>query len=170
MSVRPLLFVDVDGVINCPSPSNVHEPTHHLALPQSSQVAAALFADSDDAVEQPLWLVPGVVERLLRLSEVFEMRWATSWMQAAPEMLGDLIPGSARWPVLTCGDMKIPAILAAVGQNQTWAFVDDDVHLELRESTWRPDPQQHLLIKTDKWVGLTDQQTQQILDFGRTRR
>jgi hypothetical protein len=145
---RPILFVDVDGVISLFG-----------------------FAPDTEVLPGPLHLVDGVAhcipaavgERLVRLAAEFELVWATGWEERANEHLPHLLSlpfrdlpclrfdgravfGSAHW--------KVAAIDEYAGTRPA-AWVDDN----LDEECWawaerRSAPT--LLIETSPAEGLTD--------------
>jgi hypothetical protein len=152
---RPLLFVDVDGVISLFG-----------------------FPSSDDPPGRFHW-VDGVAhcisdacgERLGRLAERFELVWATGWEEKANEYLPRLL-GLPRLslPVLTFAQAvfgtahwKVEAIDEYAGDRPA-AWIDDS----LDESCHRWAEQRGaptLLVKTDSAVGLSDEQVDRLLEW-----
>jgi hypothetical protein len=119
--MKPLLFVDVDGVLNV-----IHR-----------QIATDVIKDEEDTGLVAFCPV-GSRERLTALLEVFDPVWATSWDDSAHRVfrqhlgLGDKSWPVLRWKTLSMEpDLKIPEIVRfAVGR--PWAWLDDDVEAELR--------------------------------------
>lgn len=152
---RPVLFVDVDGVIS-------------------------LFGFSPDVREMPgpLHWIEGVAhcipeaagERLIRLAERFELVWSTGWEQRAnlhlPAVLGlpfgDLpsltfggraVFGSSHW--------KLDAMSAYAGDRPA-AWIDDN--LDEPCQAWAADRRAPtLLVPSQAPVGMTDEHVEQLL-------
>jgi hypothetical protein len=147
-SNRPLLFVDVDGVISLFG-----------------------FAPGGDLPGPLHWIdgiahcIPGDVgERLVTLAESFELVWATGWEERANEHLlhilglpfddlpyltfdGQAVFGSAHW--------KVDAIDAYAGDRPA-AWIDDSIDDTCRSWAKRRKPPT-LIVETDSAVGLTDE-------------
>jgi hypothetical protein len=145
---RPLLLIDVDGVISLfgfdwsdPPPGR---PTTVDGLPH--------------------WISDAAGPLLTRLGAVFEPVWCTGWEDRAPEHLPHLLglEGSA-YPHLVFGPgpaaedrhWKLAAIDAYAGPHRPVAWVDDA--FDETCDAWaasRPGPT--LLVRTDPAVGLTE--------------
>jgi hypothetical protein len=154
-STHPILFVDVDGVISLfgfsPSASAAPGPLHWI-----DGVAHCIPAEAG--------------ERLVRLSERFELVWATGWEHRANDHLplllrlpfrslpcltfdGRAVFGSSYW--------KLDAITAYAGERPA-AWIDDNLGDACQ--LWaanRAAPT--LLVPTDAPVGLTDLHVEQLL-------
>jgi Swiss Army Knife RNA repair-like protein len=144
---RPLLLMDVDGVVSLFGFDHVDPPPG--------------FPAAVDAT--PHWLSSHVGALLVRLSRTFECVWCTGWEERAeehlPRLLGlpggwahvafDALPRDARH-----GHWKLTAIDAHAGRERPLAWVDDalDDACE-RWADERPGPT--LLVRTDPAVGLT---------------
>ena len=155
MPQRPILFVDVDGVISLFG-----------------------FAPGEGALPGPLYWIDGVAHcipedigaRLVSLAERFELVWATGWEERANEHLpfllklpfrdlpslkfdGHAVFGSAHW--------KVDAIDEYAGDRPA-AWIDDN----LDEVCWawaegREAPT--LLVQTETYDGLTDEHVELLL-------
>ena len=154
-SEKPILFVDVDGVISLfgfsPSAHELPGPFHWI-----------------DGVAH--CIPDGVGARLVRLSERFELVWATGWEEKANEYLpfilqlpvpelpvllfqGRAVFGTAHW--------KLEAIDEYAGHRPA-AWIDDS--LDERCTTWaRARRAPTLLVETDAAVGVTDAQVEELL-------
>jgi hypothetical protein len=155
LTKRPILFVDVDGVISlfgfAPAAEHMPGPLHWV-----DGVAHCIPAE--------------VGQRLGRLAERFELVWATGWEERANEHLphilrlpfrelpyltfeGRAVFGSAHW--------KIDAIDEyAAGRPAAW--VDDNVDEAC--AVWaeaRSAPT--LIVRTDPAVGLTDDHVDELV-------
>lgn len=120
---KPILFLDVDGVLNACPP-----------LPGHDVVQKEGF---------PICIPQGTTERLAKLLEVCEPVWATTWRNKAHPNFGpDLNLGERAWPHIggdygslehrECGAAwKLSAILEYAGDRR-WVFIDDDGRWELQ--------------------------------------
>jgi hypothetical protein len=153
---RPILFVDVDGVIS------VFGFAPHGQLPGPMHW-----------IDGVAHCIPETVgERLVRLAERFELVWATGWEERANEHLpfilglpfrdlpcltfdGRAVFGTAHW--------KVDAIDEYAGDRPA-AWVDDNLDEDCRAwAEGRAAPT--LLVKTEAAEGLTDTQVEQLLDW-----
>lgn len=180
MIVCPLLFVDIDGVLNCPA-HPLGPPTHQLGWtrPAMGEHVGLVEVPGEPGtlgfgvvpasgplhMDQPVWVPDGALDRLRRLTRSFDCVWATSWRLSAPAAWGPVLGVGDDWPVLDYDRRKLAPMLAFAGQ-RPWAFVDDDIPMELRD-LGRPLPVQpaHLLVDTDETVGLTDEHVQRLEAF-----
>jgi hypothetical protein len=152
---RPILFVDVDGVISLFG-----------------------FAPEDDTLPGPVHWIDGVAHcipddvgmRLVRLAETFELVWATGWEERANEHLpfllklpfrdlpcltfdGRAVFGSAHW--------KVDAI-DEYARNRPAAWIDDNLDETCRAwAEHRAAPT--LLVETSPAEGITDEQVARLL-------
>ena len=154
---KPILFLDVDGVIS-------------------------LFGFSPDAGKLPgrfHWIdgvahcIPTEVgRRLVRLSNRFELVWATGWEEKANEYLphilelperqlpclmsqGRAVFGSAHW--------KLDAISDYAGARPA-AWIDDNIDDACRYwATARDAPT--LLVETESATGMTDEHVERLLEW-----
>jgi hypothetical protein len=152
---RPILFVDVDGVISLFG-----------------------FAPGDDTLPGPVHWIDGVAHcipddvgmRLVRLAETFELVWATGWEERANEHLpfllklpfrdlpcltfdGRAVFGSAHW--------KVDAI-DEYARNRPAAWIDDNLDETCRAwAEQRAAPT--LLVETSPAEGITDEQVARLL-------
>lgn len=116
--MRPLLLLDVDGVLA------LRQPPHDGFDRHSVRSTAG-----DD---HEVWLDPRHGDWLCLLSELFEIVWATGWEHDAPRLLGPLLSVPA-WPVLSFSERprldrrldKLPDVMAVAGDRPV-AWVDDD--------------------------------------------
>jgi hypothetical protein len=143
---RPLLAVDIDGVISL---FGVESP------PDRSQVHLQLVDGIPHLISLP------VGDRLVRLSEHFELVWASGWEDKAnfylPQLLGlpDLPhvtfdgavrAGAAHWKL---------GPLDEYGQGRPMAWVDDNFDQSCYEWAERRD-QPTLLVPTETHLGLEE--------------
>lgn len=158
-TIKPILFLDVDGVISlfgfAPVTGELPGPLHWI-----DGVAHCIPED--------------IGPRLVTLAESFELVWATGWEERANEHLpyllklpfrnlpcltfdGRAVFGSAHW--------KVDAVDAyAVGRAAAW--IDDNLGEECRAWAERRSAPT-LLVETSPSVGLTDEHVSMLLDWAR---
>lgn len=185
--MKPLLGIDVDGVLNC---------------------FGSIWTDGHDAVawELPPFTVNGgsrlrvprgTPERLCTLAERFDLVWCTMWEHRAhPAFVGkiggigsvcDCAPfdpppdcecggtGVRAWPVIEFGRVvwdgrstwKLPAVREFIGE-RPFAWVDDDLFTDAFE--WADDRETRLgiptqLVRTSPSIGLADEHVDELLWF-----
>jgi hypothetical protein len=154
---KPILFVDVDGVISVfgfsPDAGELPGPFHWI-----------------DGVAHCIPLDIG--ERLVRLSSRFELGWATGWEEKANEYLphilqlptgelpclmfqGQAVFGSAHW--------KLDAI-SDYASDRPAAWIDDNLDDACRYwATARNAPT--LLVETKSAIGITDEHVDELLGW-----
>jgi hypothetical protein len=155
-SKRPILFVDVDGVISLFGFSSSDPP------PGSFHFIDGVMHCINEACGP----------RLSRLSERYELVWATGWEEKANEYLpyllrmdvpelpvitfdGRAVFGSAHWKV---------AAIDEYARGRPAAWVDD--FLDEQCERWaesREEPT--LLVRTESHSGLTDELVEQLLEW-----
>ena len=145
-SGKPLLFLDVDGVVSVkPVPGSV---------PYVSE---------------------GAGERIRALSSRYEIIWATGWGQGANTYFGPLLGLEADFPVLAFGhgamsgatslsaDWKIKAVDRTAGDHAV-AWVDDNIsHRHERWARRRRMPTR--LVRTNPYTGITDDDVRLLLEW-----
>ncbi len=155
---KPILFVDVDGVISLfgfPSSGDFPGPVHSV-----------------DGILHCIATECG--ERLRRLDEHFELVWATGWEDKANEYLplilelpfkelpsltfdGHAVFGSAHW--------KVGAIDDYAGDRPA-AWIDDNLDEHCRAwATNREAPT--LLVQTEPATGMSDAHVEELLEWAR---
>ena len=152
---RPILFVDVDGVISLFG-----------------------FASETGELPGPLhWIdgvahcIPGDVgQRLVTLAESFELVWATGWEERANDHLPYILKlSSPRLPCLSFGGRavfgsahwKLDAIEEYAG-SRPLAWIDDNLDKSCDKWARRREAPT-LLVRTDSDVGLTDDHVEELL-------
>jgi HAD domain in Swiss Army Knife RNA repair proteins len=155
---KPILFVDVDGVISlfgfAPDVGQLPGPLHWI-----------------DGVAH--CIPPAVGERLVRLAEDFELVWATGWEERANEHLpflldlpfndlptltfdGRAVFGSSHW--------KVDAIDEYAGERAA-AWIDDNMNEECHAWANRREAPT-LLVETLPSEGLTDEHVERLRAWG----
>ncbi|WP_052436325.1 HAD domain-containing protein [Georgenia sp. SUBG003] len=154
---RPVLFLDVAGVINAEDPKSLPSYERTIAAGWSIQYRPAVVDRvnrlSRTGTAEVVWLMTTLdskhlqalrealrFERFLALPHGEEMLWA--------------VVGAPWWKVQT-----ILGHLAEHSTSRPWAWVDDEIDTNLRQfSSDGP----HLLVRTDPRRGLTDKEMESI--------
>jgi hypothetical protein len=154
---RPLVLVDVDGVLN---PTRSHAPGYRGHWVFHAGVA------------HRLWLNPSHGPMLTELAEAAgaELVWATYWRNGANTWVGPrvglpslgFVPIPRRWRSHTrapLGIWKACHVAAWVGQRPFVWFEDDaDAVARLAE---QPGLERHLVVEVDPVIGLTGSHVEQ---------
>lgn len=148
---KPILFLDVDGVINAFPPIKGEEVVQINGF--------------------PICIPPGTKERVAALVEVFEPVWATTWRKEAhPCFYGPLGLGEEAWPHIDFHTYKLLSIIeyaADIHLSSTilhpWVWIDDDGGWEMRELGLWHDKVKTLVLEPDPAVGLTDEHVEKAL-------
>lgn len=157
---RPLLLVDVDGVV-CPYGDELADPA-----------AAGLQQVMIDYL--PLWFDAQISDRLERLGKAFQLVWCTAWEDRAARSLAQHLRLPAL-PVIyfdepAAGDChwKWPAIEAFAG-DRPFAWIDDEVgEADLARAGRRSAPTLLVLIGGSR--GLVESHVEELEDFAATIR
>lgn len=153
---RPLLLIDVDGVISLFG----FDP----ARPPSGRFTVV------DGIAHFLSATAG--EHLSRLCESFEPAWCTGWEEKANEYLPHALDLPSSFPYLSFGDAvpqagghwKLAAVDRYAGPHRPLAWIDD-AHDERCDAWARGRGAPTLLIRTDPAVGLTELQVERLLEW-----
>jgi hypothetical protein len=158
---RPLLLVDVDGVV-CPYADELADPAADGLELTTVGYARAWFSDR-------------IAERLQRLSTSFQLVWCTAWEDQAAEFLAPLLrlPGL---PVIHFdepaadedGHWKWPAIEAYAG-DRPFAWIDDELDCDDYARAGRY-PAPTLLVRIEGTRGLGEAHVDQLEAFAETVR
>jgi Swiss Army Knife RNA repair-like protein len=152
---RPILFLDVDGVISL------------FGFPRDAEPPGTFH--SIDGI--PHCIGHAAAPLLAQLADRFELVWATGWEEKANEYLPPLLGLGSELPVLTfdgravfgSAHWKIAAVDAYAGDRPA-AWIDDFLNDECR--TWaelREAPT--LLIETESATGLTEEHVERLLGW-----
>ena len=153
-----MLFLDVDGVLSV------------FGFPVDAPPPGRMY--SVDGL--PHCLVHGCGERLIRLSDTYELVWATGWEERANEHLPHLLGLGSRFPTLSFDERpewgsahwKLSAI-ERYAADRPAAWIDDNFNeaclLWARE---RSAPT--LLIHTDPATGITDDHVAELEGWARS--
>lgn len=156
MTERPLILLDIDGVINVSNGDLRDGYTGHYLEVDGM---GAFVAARDDL--EPL---------LDRLAAVGDLWWASGWNDAGPLLLALLVPWLGQLPYLTfewqgSNVEKLPTIQAAVGDRHV-AWLDD--LLPTAATAWAADrAAPTLLVPVDPELGLGEEHVAAIEDWGR---
>jgi hypothetical protein len=151
---RPLLLVDVDGVISLFGFDPTRPP------PGTWQMV--------DGIAHLLSRAAGA--HLRRLAEEFELVWCTGWEEKADEYLPHVLELEERFPHLSfagarptvAGHWKLEAIDRHAGPERPVAWIDD-AHDEQCRAWARRRPGPTLLVTTDPAEGLTGEHVERLL-------
>ncbi len=150
---RPVLFVDVDGVISL------------FGFHSSDQIPGR-FHSIDGILH---CIGHEAAERLGRVADRYELVWATGWEEKANEYLVHILQMSGELPVLTfdgratfgSAHWKLEAI-EEYARGRPAAWIDDNLDDECRQwAAQRPAPT--LLVVTEREVGITDEHVEELL-------
>jgi hypothetical protein len=151
---RPLLLIDVDGVISLFGFDPAQPPPG--AFEMVDGITHLLSADAG--------------AHLTRLEEAFEPVWCTGWEEKANEYLPYALGLAAPFPYLSfagavpqvAGHWKLAAVDEYAGRQRPLAWIDDAHDDHCRQwATDRPGPT--LLISTEPAIGLTAEHVQELL-------
>jgi hypothetical protein len=153
---RPLLLVDVDGVISLFGFDPARPPS---GCWQSVDGIAHFLSGTAGA-------------HLRRLAEAFELVWCTGWEDKANEYLPHALGLEQPFPHLSFGDAeptveghwKLAAIDRFAGTDRPIAWIDD-AHDERCRGWAKSRPGPTLLISTEPAAGLTEGQVVRLLDW-----
>ena len=154
---RPLLLVDVDGVV-CPYAGE-------LADPGAEGMERATVGYSS------VWLARGVADRLQLLTRSFELIWCTAWEDDAATFLAPHL-GLPEFPVIHFdepigddGHWKWPSIEVYVG-DRPFAWLDDELRrVDFARAERRSSPT--LLVRVEGTHGLSDAHVVQLAQWSR---
>jgi hypothetical protein len=148
---RPLLYLDVDGVINAISygDTDVELEADFRAAPEGSP--------RDYRIRVPA----GTRDRVAELERAFDMVWATTWEHAATQVL----KLSMSWTV------KLDSVLYHAEQRPC-AWVDDLLYDDAYTAFERRGAQvaPSLLVQPFEQAGLGDEHVAELLDFAASLR
>lgn len=147
---RPLLFLDVDGVLNCPGRE---QERHEYVILDGSHC----------------YVPRGTKKRVQQICAVYEPIWCTAWLGRAHTAWRDYLGlVGVSWPYVNYREYKLIDLIKMAGERR-WAYVDDDAYgYELRGLGWTEDMLAGLVIAPDPYVGLTDDHVAQLLDYARS--
>ena len=162
---KPLLLVDVDGVLNVFGFSweGYEEPDSEL----------------EKVFEAMGWTIrfpTGTAQRMARLSEAFDCVWATTWEERANDLIAPHLGVGADWPVIKFKGWarhptwKLPDVRKWCEDNargRRVAWLDDDLHGDAEEwaakRTEGGEPT--VLVSTHNEKGLTDRLTRELMEW-----
>lgn len=159
MKNKPLLFLDVDGVLNCLA---IEEPEGSTRLS-----SAGLYGSTTEVI-----CPAGTKERLERLLEHYDPVWATAWLGTAHGYFrGHLCLSEFPWPYIQYAGYKITEIIK-YAEGKPFVWVDDFAEYELDQLGWLNDIQRYwpdnaYYLAPDPQVGLTDEQVDRLIEFAK---
>lgn len=176
--MKPLLLLDIDGVIN--AFGILGEDSTKYDFDQGVQT-------SNGAVFR-IRVPPGTQTRVQRLSQSFEMVWATMWMEDAHPCIGLPLLGIKEcWPYVRFDGcinnwprevpryepdrktFKLAYVADYVG-DRSMAWVDDDIQLDAAQ--WAEQRRERkiptLLVRPQCHTGLTDSHVASLVRWARS--
>ena len=153
---RPLLLVDVDGVISLFGFDPAQPPAGKWQIV--------------DGIAHLLSATAG--QHLRLLSTAYELAWCTGWEEKANEYLPHALELTQRFPYLsfagatpqTRGHWKLAAIDRYAGAERPLAWIDD-AHDERCDSWAAARAAPTLLVSTEPAIGLTEDHVGRLLDW-----
>lgn len=149
---RPLLLVDIDGVISLFGFDPARRP-------------AGAFLSVEGIVH---YLSATAGDHLRRLADRFELAWCSGWEERANEHLPAALGLDGELPHLSfdgrpggSSHWKLAAIDDFAGPSRPLAWIDDG-HDERTDAWARARPGPTLLVSTEPPVGLTDEQVERL--------
>lgn len=156
--MKPLLFIDVDGVLNRLVLGHQDIPEHLVYREVFNREAGTSF---------PLYMDRADTDRLLSLTDVVDLAWGTTWEHEANESIGPWL-GLPKLPVATSGEdfSKVPGMRRLAG-DRPFAWLDDDIWpQDCRLLEQHPAPV--LPVRVNEVVGLTDEHIRQVRQWAET--
>jgi hypothetical protein len=151
---RPLLFLDIDGVLN-PFPECPDGFTEYDFFPED---------------HEPVRLAAVHVDWLRELAAAFDVVWASGWGEDANRVLSPVF-GLPELPLVDLPPIpfepleKVPGI-TALARDRPAAWVDDNITPEAREWAEQRDAPT-LLVDVESATGLTRPAVDELLDWAR---
>ena len=172
---RPLLLVDIDGVLSLFGPRDYSAESAVEPACASAGGDEAPLSGSFHAIDGiPHFLSSTAAANLLSLEPLFELVWASGWEEKANEYLPHLLGLPAELPFLrfarsrgpgtsTLGHWKLDAVDSYAGE-RALAWVDDALDAACHEwASARSSPT--LLVGTRPERGLTGRETRRLLEW-----
>lgn len=172
-SLRPLLFVDVDGVISTYGfAGKGRVPSGTRPIGATAATGNGTFHNVDGIIHH---IAAGIDQRMRDLLPHFEAVWASGWGERANEHLVHLLSLPGELDVVEFavapsrdrdGHWKLDALTArAAGRAAAW--IDDGLNDACHEwAAARAEPT--LLVPTDPAEGLLDKHVEQLIAWARS--
>jgi hypothetical protein len=166
-SQKPLLFLDVDGVIS------LFGFREGYGLAAGNEPFANCPPGRLHSINGVMHYISGACGGYLReLGARYELVWATGWEETANDYLPHLLELPGHLPYLTfdgrvaagSAHWKIDAIAEHAGDHRPFAWIDDNIdHTCHAWALQRPAPT--LIIETVRHEGMTDVHVEQLIEW-----
>lgn len=165
-SKRPILLVDVDGVINC-----------------FGSIWTPAYDAEHFTIRGPVRVRHHVADAFRQLAEVYDMVWCTAWMERAHAAFGEWLGLGEPWPVIEFTNWTghidqsrswkfgwVERWLAEQTEGRAVAWIDDDLSpVDQDWATGRTTAgMPTLLVKTTPSQGIHLEHVTDLLHFART--
>lgn len=161
--VRPVIYLDVDGVLNAlhwrnePPPDTWDDFEYHPNVNPDPE-----YYVNNECFN--LWLSKKMVAAIVALDA--DVKWLTTWRECAPKTIAPLVD-APEWPYLEWYRSKAQALLAdQENEPRPFIWIDDDVaeerYLPLLSPEWE---EKFLLIRPDGRTGLLPEEVEQIAEW-----
>lgn len=152
--MKPLLFIDVDGVLN--------RLVHRLSDQDQADYVPFEVFNQRMGLTFTLFMDPADGPRLLSLTDVVGLAWGSTWEHEANESIGPWL-GLPELPVAVRRFNEVhkaPGVMRLAG-DRPFAWLDDDLG-HMRTDLLAEHPQPTLPIHVDPITGLTDAHIRQV--------
>lgn len=139
---RPLLLVDIDGVISlfARSPTDSPAPAGLAHAPHAARLADGAAVGSLHSIDGILHYLSATAARHLHaLARVFDLVWASGWEEKADEYLPHLLGVPAGLPFLTFARRSSRGSAEALSVDAHWKLEAVDGYAQERALAWIDD-------------------------------